>query len=81
MARHVIKINTNRKTSYLRLPVQLWPSPKYPGLHIHTYDPYVLLHVASLWHFPINASHLSISVVKLERSRGKNTRIKYQLKK
>ena len=39
MARHVIKINTNRKTSYLRLPVQLWPSPKYPGLHIHTYDP------------------------------------------
>ena len=69
MACHVIKININQKTNYLRLPVQLCPSPINPGLHIHTYDPYVLLHVASSWHLPMDASHLS--VVELERSRGK----------
>ena len=33
--------------------------------------PYVLIHVASLWHLPMNASHSSISVVELERNRGK----------
>ena len=36
--------------------------------------------MASLWHLPVNALHLSVSVVKLERNRGKNTWIKYQLK-
>ena len=71
MACHVIKININQRTSYLRLPVQLCPSPINPGLHIHTYDPFVLLHVASSWHLPMDASHLS--VVELERSRGKYT--------
>ena len=59
MACHVIKININQKTNYLRLPVQFCPSPINPGLHRHTYDPYVLLHVASSWHLPMDASHLS----------------------
>ena len=47
-----------------RLPVQFNPSPIYPGLHVHTYDPCVLLHAASLWHLPRVPSHSSISVVK-----------------
>ena len=46
---------------------------------MHTYDPFVLLHVASLWHLPGVASHSSVSVVRLERNREKKG-IKYQLK-
>ena len=46
---------------------------------MHTYDPFVLLHVASLWHLPGVASHSSVSVVRLERKREKKG-IKYQLK-
>ena len=46
------------------LPVQFRPSPVYPGLHLHTYDPLVLLHSAAslqLW-FP--AAHSLISEKK-----------------
>ena len=39
---------------------------------MHTYDPCVLLHEASLWHLPMNASLLSVSVVKLEGKNDKN---------
>ena len=56
---------------YWRLPVQLCPFPVNPGLHVHTYDPCVLLHVASLWHLPNISSHLSVSVVKLEKNKDK----------
>ena len=38
---------------------------------ISKYNPFVLLHVASLWHLPTNASHLSVSVVKLKREKEK----------
>ena len=38
---------------------------------MHTYDPCVLLHVASLWHLPNISSHLSVSVVKLEKNKDK----------
>ena len=62
----------------ITLPVQSCPSPINPGLHMHTYDPCVLLHVASLWHLSMNESHLS--VVKLERKKyKKNYMNKYQL--
>ena len=54
---------------YWRLPVQLCPSPINPDLHMPTYDPFVLLHEASLWHLPMNASHLSVA--KLERKKDK----------
>ena len=70
---------------YWQLPVQLCPSPINPDLHMHMYDPCVLLHEASLWHFPINASHLSVSVVSICRKirrkerQERNTWIKYQL--
>ena len=64
---------------YWRLPVQFNPSPIYPGLHVHTYDPCVLLHVASLRHLLRVPSHSSISVVKLERNKVKKL-YKYQLK-
>ena len=30
-----------------RLPLQVCPSPEYPGLHVQLYDPLVLLHTAS----------------------------------
>ena len=46
---------------------------------MHTYDPFVLLHVASLWHLPGVTSHSSVSVVRLERNREKKG-TKYQLK-
>ena len=67
----------------LRLPTvtcTIMPISDKSDLHVHTYDPHVLWHVAFLWHLPVNASHLLVSVVKLERNRGKNSWIKYQLK-
>ena len=66
-----IQQESNGFWHYWRLRVQLCPSPINLGLHMHTYDPCVLLHVAFLWHLPINASHLSVSIVKLERNRRK----------
>ena len=56
-----------------RLPVQLCPSPINPDLPMHTYDPFVLLHVASLWHLPMNASHLSVVKLGRKKDQKKNT--------
>ena len=64
----------------LTVTCTIMPISNKSDLHVHTYDPHVLWHVASLWHLPVNASHLLVSVVKLERKRGKNSWIKYQLK-
>ena len=55
---------------YWRLTVQLCPSPINSDLHMHTYNSCVLLHVTFLWHLPTNASHLSVSFVKLEKKEG-----------
>ena len=55
-----IQQESNDFWDYWRLPVQLCPSPINPGLHMHTYDPFVLLQVASSWHLPMYASHLSV---------------------
>ena len=49
----------------LTVPIQFRPSPIYPDLHVHTYDPCVLLHAALLWHLLGVATHSSISLVKL----------------
>ena len=48
----------------LTIPVQLRPSPVYPGLHVQTCDPFVLLQVAFTWHLPWFVSHSSMSVKK-----------------
>ena len=45
----------------LNVPVQLRPSPIYPGLHEQTCDPSVLLQVAFTWHLPGYVMHSSIS--------------------
>ena len=39
---------TRRKSVFrlLTVPVQFSPSPIYPGLHVQTYDPCVLVHAA-----------------------------------
>ena len=42
---------------------------------MHTYDPCVLLHVASLWHMPKIASHLSDVKLERKKDKKKNTRI------
>ena len=68
-----ILVNKNLST----VPVQLCPSPIYPGLHVQTYDPYVLLHAAFMWHLWV-VLHSSVSVIQLERKRGKRLKI-YQL--
>lgn len=48
----------------LTVPVQLCPSPIYPGLHVQTYDPYVLLHAAFMWHLWGVVLHSSVSVTQ-----------------
>ena len=68
---YVIQQESKGFWDYWRLPVQLCPFLVNPGLHVHTYDPCVLLHVASLWHLPKISSHLSVSVVKLEKNKDK----------
>ena len=63
---------------HLRLftvPVQWRPSPIYPGLHVQTCDPRVLLQVAFTWHLPGYVLHSSISVKK-EKKRKKEKKIK-----
>ena len=44
-----------------RLPLQVLPSPEYPGLHVQLYDPLVLLHAASALHLFLSVAHSSIS--------------------
>ena len=43
------------------IPLQIIPSPAYPGLHVQVYDPLVLLQSALLLHlcFPVRHSLLS----------------------
>ena len=77
IASHACFQREKRLLRLLTVPVQFRPSPIYPDLHVHTYDPCVLLHAALLWHFPGVATHSSISVVKLERNIEKKS---YQLK-
>ena len=45
--------------------VQFWPSPKYPSLHVHLYDPAVLLQWACSLQFLLEPwEHSSISIKK-----------------
>ena len=44
---NIICLNLSQlKASDEDLPVQLLPSPEYPTLHLHVYDPGVLLQIA-----------------------------------
>ena len=50
------------------LPVHVLPSPEYPVLHAHVYDPIVLLHTAltpQLWALVEHSSISGKNVVKL----------------
>ena len=58
-----------RKMTNLRKisPVQLFPSPSYPGLHVQLQDPWVLLQNASelqLW--CVSTTHSSISEISFK---------------
>ena len=44
-----------------RLPVHVFPLPRYPALHAHLYDPCILLHVALAWQLCELVEHSSIS--------------------
>ena len=46
----------------LTAPVQFSPSPIYPGLHVQTYVPCVLVHAAFAWHSIEVVLHSSKSV-------------------
>ena len=77
MACHVTKINIIKQPNkhctikqeskgfwdYWRLTVQLCPSPINSDLHMHTYNPCVLLHVTSLWTF-LSKSHRNSAIHK-----------------
>ena len=54
--------NINRKD--LRL-VQVFPSPKYPVLHVHLNDPLVLVHTALALHVCVPLAHSSMSEKKI----------------
>ena len=72
MACHVIKININKKNNYWRLPVQSCPSPINPGLHVHTYDPYVSVITSSLLVAFANECFAFISICrKVREKQGK----------
>ena len=43
------------------LPLQVRPSPEYPGLHVQLYDPLVLLHTASALQLCFTSAHSSTS--------------------
>lgn len=45
----------------MALPVQVLPSPEYPGLHVQLYDPLILLHSASALQLCVPVAHSSIS--------------------
>ena len=85
MACHVTKININKQPNKQNLIILFNKNLKafetiggYLYNYMHTYDPCVLLHVASLWHMPKIASHLSD--VKFERKKDKKKYMnKYQL--
>lgn len=70
----IILVNTNLwLLRLLTVPVQFCPSLIYPGLHVHTYDLCVLLHIAFSWHLPWVTLHSSASVVKIRKiERRKN---------
>ena len=61
----------------LTSPVQLRPSPVYPGLHVQTCDPYVLLQVAFTWHLPGYILHSSISVKKNKKRKERKMRKRF----
>ena len=61
---HRKKPHRNIKRDSL-LIVQICPSPKYPGLHEHLYDPSVLLHTALALQLCVSVAHSSMSEKKL----------------
>ena len=69
----MIIVEKNLKASEIIffVPVQWRPSPIYPGLHVQTCDPRVLLQVAFTWHLPGYVLHSSISVKKKEKRKRK----------
>ena len=51
----------------MTVPVQLRPSPVYPGLHVQMCDPCVLLQRALTWHLSGYVLHSSTSVKKKKK--------------
>lgn len=45
-----------------QIPLQVRPSPEYPGLHLQLKDPLVLLQTALALHLFFSVAHSSISV-------------------
>ena len=61
----------------IAVPVHLRPSPVYPGLHVQTCDPRVLLQVAFTWHLPWYVLHSSISVKKNKKRKERKMRKRF----
>ena len=66
----------------LTVPVQLRPSPVYPGLHVQTCDPCLLLQVAFTWHLQLSGYvlHSSISVKKRKKRENNENGIWFSFK-
>lgn len=45
-----------------QIPLQVRPSPEYPGLHLQLKDPLVLLQTALALHLFFSVAHSSVSV-------------------
>ena len=56
-----LKVDALTKRMQIILPVQLCPSPSYPGLQEQLNDPWVLLHQAFSWQLLFAALHSSMS--------------------
>ena len=61
-----------KKTEVLFSPVQLTPSPEYPGLQVHTKDPLVLLQTALSSQFCFPVWHSFSSAIQKSGTESKN---------
>ena len=60
---HQSPLKLRRNRSQIILPVQLYPSPSYPGLQEQVNDPWVLWHKAFSWQLLKSVLHSSTLVV------------------
>ena len=61
-----------KKTEVLFSPVQLTPSPEYPGLQVHSKNPLVFLQIALAWQLCFPASHSFSSAIQKSGTESKN---------
>ena len=61
----------NIKSEISYIPLQLVPFPKYPSLHLHVYEPPILLQVAFAWQGEFMLLHSLTSEIEKRNSHQK----------